>query len=510
MVNIEVKNSTISDIEADAVLTGAFEDTDFLTEAICGDEGPFCQLVRPLVEDGEITGKFGYTTLIHCRGEIKPKRVLCIGLGHSSDLSLDRLRGMSAVAGRWLRDINCQHIGIHLGFLPKGFRYKDSSTAAVEGFLLGQYRFTKYLPEAAPDEIKKFGIYFPAEVDFDPEIISQAIRMGAFIARSTNFTRNICNEPANVLTPTKLAEIACDLAAQYNFKVTVLEEDEIARLNMNMITAVCAGSAQPPRVIVVEHRQGNDTDPVYGLLGKGVTFDSGGVSLKTKTSISHMHLDKTAGAVVLGTAMALSMLEARLNFVGVIPAVENMMGGRAYKPGDIFESMSGKTIEVVDTDAEGRLILADALTYMQQNLKISNIIDFATLTGGAKAALGSDIIPFFSNDDMMIEQFKNACWHSGEACWHMPLFRNYRKKLLSPVAELKNHIDDAPSMIMGALFLQEFIKTGTHWMHIDIGGHEFREEEFSYQPYGATALGMRSLIRYYLHLARHHTGLEND
>ncbi|MBN2382243.1 leucyl aminopeptidase [bacterium] len=510
MVNIEVSSCTISDIDADAVLVGTFEDTDSHERTLGGDDKEFIKLIRPLIEEREITGKLGSTTLIHCRGEIRPKRILCIGLGPSNELSLDRLRGMSAVSGRYLRDIHCQNIGIHLGFLPTGFRYKDSTTAAVEGFLLGQYRFTKYLNEPDPEEIRKFGIYFPAGIDFDPEEISQAIRMGAIIAQSTNLTRNICNEPANVVTPSKFADIALDLAQNYGFKVTVLDESEIEQLKMNMILAVNAGSVEPPRLIILEYLEAGPDEPVHGLLGKGVTFDSGGVSLKTQTSISHMHLDKTAGAVVLGTAVALSLLKAKVNFIGVIPAVENMLDGRAYKPGDIFESMSGKTIEVINTDAEGRLILADALTYMQRNLGLQNLIDFATLTGGSKRTLGSDIIPVFANDNQMFDAFREACWHSGEACWRMPLFRNYRKGLFSHVAELKNDDNDTPSTILGALFLQEFVEKDTKWMHIDIGGHEFREEEFSYQPVGATALGMRSLIRYFLRLAGQDTGRDQD
>ncbi|MFC1850924.1 M17 family metallopeptidase [candidate division CSSED10-310 bacterium] len=506
MINIEVQCCEISDVKADAVLIGSFEDKCSANDMVCDSDPKLRSLIKPLVDEGEINGKLGTTSLIHSRGEIVPKRVLCVGLGQSSELSLDRLRGMAAATGRMLRDINCKNIGIHLGFLPRDFRYKDISMAVIEGFLLGQYRFTKYLQEKKVKEFEKFGIYLPVDVDFNSELISQAIETGAIIARSTNFTRDICNEPANVLTPRKLSEIALDLAPEFNLNVRVMDEVQIKKLGMNLLTAVSAGSEQPPRLIIIEHHGAGKDKPIHGLLGKGVTFDSGGVTLKVETAMSHMHLDKTAGAVVLGIAVALSLLKARVNFTGVIPAVENMPDGRAYKPGDIIASLSGKTVEVTNTDAEGRLLMADSLTYMQQNLNINHIIDFATLTGGSKTALGSEIIPFFANDKKMGELFKEACWHSGEICWEMPLYRKYLASLSSHVAHIKNHSEKGPSTILGALFLAEFVEKNTHWMHLDIGGHEFREEEFSYQPHGATALGMRSLIRYYLHLANEDIG----
>jgi len=282
------------------------------------------------------------------------------------------------------------------------------------------------------------------------------------------------------------------------------------KLDMNLLLAVARGSSEPPRLIVVNYRGAGEDEPVYGLLGKGVTFDSGGLSLKGKEAISHMHTDKAAGAIVLGLAVALSLLKAKVNLTVVVPAVENMLSGNSYKPGDIFKSMAGKTVEVLNTDAEGRLIMADALTYMQRNLKIKNIIDLATLTGGSKVALGPDIIPVFSNNRNMVELFEESCWHSGEVCWEMPLYKNYLNRLESQVACLKNHSDEPPATIIAALFLSEFIEEGTDWMHLDIGGHEFRDKESLYLSYGANAIGMRSLLRYYLHLAQEDIGKDRE
>ncbi|MEQ8191194.1 MAG: leucyl aminopeptidase [Candidatus Eremiobacterota bacterium] len=507
MIEVEVLNSSVSDIEADAVLTGVFED-DCTAERLCGRDEKFKYMVKDLIEEGEINGKLAVTTLVHSRGEIKPGRILVVGLGKKENLSLDRLRGMAAVSGRLLRDIQCQKIGIHLGFLPPGFRYKDTAMAVIEGFFLGQYSFTKYRHEEKKPEVKKFGIYFPEEIKFDGDLISQAIRTGAFIAKATNLSRDLCNEPANVLTPVRLGKIAGKLAEEYGLKAHIIDEKEMQSLNMNLLLAVSRGSKEAPRLIVLEYRGAGEGKPVYGLLGKGVTFDSGGVSLKDQTAMNHMHLDKTAGAVVIGILAALSSLKVKINLTGVIPAVENMPGGNAYKPGDIIKAMSGKTVEITNTDAEGRLIMADSLTYMQQILKIGNIIDFATLTGGSKTALGTDIIPVFSRYKDMVDLFRESCWHSGEVCWEMPLYRNYLKLLKSHVADIKNMVKDSPSTLLGALFLGEFIENNTEWMHLDIGGHEFREEEFSYQAYGATALGMRSLIRYYLHLAGEDIGTD--
>lgn len=498
---IEVLNCHISEIEADAVLTGVFEDSCESVEQLCGADDNLRILLNGLVQDGEITGKLGTTTLIHSRGEIVPKRILMVGMGKLQDLSLDRLRGMAATSGRMLRDISCKRIGIHLGFLPYGCSCEDIAMAVIEGFLLGQYRFDKYKPGKEKIEVEKFGIYFPGEIDVDTEEICDAVRTGAVIAMSTNYTRDICNEPANVVTPVELCEIASKLAEENNFKLNILDEREMEGLGMDLLLSVAKGSTEPPRLIIAEYMGGGEEKPVYGLLGKGVTFDSGGISLKDQSAIDHMHMDKTAGAIVLGILEALASLNAKINLVGVIPAVENMPGGNSYKPGDIIRSMSGKTVEIINTDAEGRLIMVDALTYMQRKLNIKNIIDLATLTGGSKVALGPDIIPIFSNDKEMTELFKKSCWHSGEACWEMPLYRKYLTKLESQVAHLKNHTADPPTTILAALFLSEFIDPETEWMHLDIGGHEFRGEEFSYQTYGATALGMRSLIRYFLMIA---------
>lgn len=503
MLEVEVDSLAISEVTADAVLTGTFEGSCGDLETICGNDQAFQKLVRPLVEDGEINGKLGSYSIIHSRGEIKPKRVMCIGLGKKEDLSLDRLRGMAAAAGRLLRDMNCHEIGTHLGFLPEKFRYYDTALAVIEGFMLGQYQFSHYLHVDERKKISKFGMYFHPNVEFDESKIGRAVESGSIIAQATNYTRDLCNEPGNVLTPTKLSEIALDLGKKYNVEVTVLDEDTMKEMGMNLLLAVGQGSTEPSKMIVLKYTGAGADQPYYGLLGKGVTFDSGGVSLKVHNALSHMHMDKTAGAVVLGVAAALSLLKSRVNFIGVVPAVENMLDGKAYKPGDIIRSLSGKTVEVTNTDAEGRLIMADTLTYMQNHLDLDNIIDFATLTGGAQAALGTDIIPIFSNDREMVAMMKKACWHSGEDCWEMPLYKNYRNHIVSQVADIKNHADNAPSMIIGALFLREFVDNKTKWMHVDIGGHEFREAAFSYLPYGATALGMRSLIRYFHRLGDH-------
>jgi leucyl aminopeptidase len=501
MLEVEVINRALSDIQADAVLTGVFEDKCNTVEDICGSDKKLEIIVNGLVNDSEINGKLGTTTLIHSRGEVKPKRILIVGLGKIADLSLDRLRGMSAVSGRLLRDIKCHEIGIHLGFLPQGFRYKDTSMAVIEGFLLGQYNFTKYRAEKTKEYVEKFGIYFPEDVKIDTKSISDAIKAGSVIAKATNFSRDICNEPANMMTPIKLGQVARNLSEEYGLKLKILDEKVMETHRMDLLLAVAKGSSEVPRLIQLEYRGASPDEPFYGLLGKGVTFDSGGISLKDKKAMDHMHMDKTAGAVVMGVIMALALIKAKVNVVAVIPAVENMPGSNSYKPGDIIMSMSGKSVEITNTDAEGRLIMADTLTYMQKKLNIKNIIDFATLTGGSKVALGPDIIPIFSNDEKMAELFKKACWHSGEACWEMPLYKNYLNKLNSHVADIKNHCDNPPSTIIAALFLSEFIEKNTSWMHLDIGGHEFREEEFSYQPYGATALGMRSIIRYYMQIA---------
>jgi len=489
----------LEEVSADALLVGVFEDDCHPSLYFSRTDHPLAVQLSELVAAKEITGKRGEATLVHTFGMIAAKRLLTMGLGKREDLNLERLRRMAAVCGRQLRDIHCQRIAIHLGFLPDDFQKSDTAAAMVEGFLLGQYQFTKYRQEQNQAEIQSFGLYFSIEID--EREMARAIRFGIILALATNFTRDLCNEPGNVLTPEGFAETSRQLAAGCGLRCGVLDEQALADKGMNLLLAVGKGSAVPPRLIWLEYRGAGNGSPVYGLLGKGITFDAGGLSLKDQASISNMHLDKTAGAMVLGVIRALIALNARVNVTGVISAAENMPDGRAYRPGDVIRSYAGRTVEISDTDAEGRLVMADALTFMQNDLNIKRIIDVATLTGGAEAAFGPDIIPVMTNTQQMADQFIHACAHSGEPAWELPLYKEYREMLDSQIADIVNDVADGPSTIVSALFLNEFIEPGTEWLHLDIAGKEMTEKEKGYIPKGATGVGLRSLIRYFLHLA---------
>jgi leucyl aminopeptidase len=327
--------------------------------------------------------------------------------------------------------------------------------------------------------------------------VREGIRRGSITGEATNFARTLVNEPSNMLTPSLFAERALQAAVESGLECTVMEREEMEKLGMNTLLSVSRGSAEPPKMVILRTRDarqnGRKSKPVFGLIGKGVTFDSGGISLKPAENMQDMKGDMAGGAAVLGAMSALGKLGIRKPVVGLIPLVENMPGGRATKPGDVVRSYLGKTVEIINTDAEGRLIMADAL-YHARKLGARRVLDIATLTGACVVALGHVNAGMMGTDQASMDLLRGNCAFTGEKLWQLPINDEYRKVLRSEIADVKNVGDRWGGAITAAKFLQEFTES-TPWVHLDIAGMDLDHEGRPFACKGSTGFGVRTLVR---------------
>ena len=322
--------------------------------------------------------------------------------------------------------------------------------------------------------------------------LETAAERGRILGDASNMARELCNEPSNVLTPSVFAERAAVIGREAGLEVEILDEDEIARLGMGLLLGVAKGSAEPPRVIVLRHEPpGTPAAPVLGLVGKGITFDTGGISIKPADGMDRMKDDMSGGAAVICAMRAIAMLRAPIKVLGVVPATENMPGGRAIKPGDVLTGASGKTVEVLNTDAEGRLILGDGLWYAQQ-LGATHLVDVATLTGACVVALGKVASGLFGQPDGWVESVRRVAQRAGDRCWPMPLYEEYTEQLRSEIADLVNSGGRPAGACTAAVFLKEFVGN-LPWAHLDIAGTAWADEAKPWQPKGATGVAVRTL-----------------
>jgi leucyl aminopeptidase len=366
----------------------------------------------------------------------------------------------------------------------------------VEGSLLGLYQFSKYKkPEHKDIEqlviVEKDENRIPA--------LERGVYKGKIMAEATNLARDMINEPANYMTPTQLAEIAGEMAGTYNLKLEVFDADEMKAMGMGALLGVARGSNQPPKLITLSYEGDESAEDTIGFIGKGITFDSGGISLKPSERMEEMKNDMAGGAAIIAALSAIARLKLKVNVTGIIPATENLPSGTALKPADVLMAMSGKTIEVISTDAEGRLILADALSYaVKRNL--SPLVDLATLTGACVVALGTGYSGVFSNDEQLVNRIFQAAAKSGERLWQMPMPEDYKEQLKSEIADIKNVGDRYGGAITAALFLRNFVGD-TPWAHIDIAGTASSSKEDGYMIKGATGVGVTTLVELALSFA---------
>src|SRR5579864_1899532 len=477
-MQIHLERKPVESLECDALIALTFEGqpNDRLKDSL-GD----------VYGSGEVAGKIFEMTVVHHPQGFKARRLLLAGAGPSAKFTTAELRRVSGAALRHLKSRSLRNIGI---LLEGSFGTPEHVQAAVEGAILGDYEPDRYKSEKKDVKVVD---HFTVSVPGGSEDLNRAAEQGRTIAESQNMARDLITEPANKLTPTSLAEAARQMAGANGLECEVLDQDRMRQLGMGSLLGVAMGSAEPPALIVLRYRPAKAGGAAHlGLVGKGVTFDTGGISIKPADGMEKMKYDMAGGAAMIATMRALAHLKPPIAVTALIPAVENMPGSRAQRPGDIVTSLSGKTIEVINTDAEGRLILADALTYAKR-LGCTHLVDAATLTGAIVVALGHSSSGVFTNNDELLERWMSSSKAAREKMWHMPLDEEYKEALKSDFADLHNIGGRPGGSITAALFLSEFADQ-TPWVHLDIAGTAWLDEAKPYMSKGPIGVGVRTFV----------------
>jgi leucyl aminopeptidase len=450
--------------------------------------------LHELVQSKEFEGKANEVVLFHTHGKVPVKRLILVGLGKKQDLSLDQIRQALGQAAKRVRQAKAASFSVALPTaLPVGASLGDVAQAMAEGAILGSYQFNAYRSEAATREVAAMSVLTSHKDELRE--LSEGVRRGVATAEATVFVRDLCNHPSNVMTPSRIAAEAKAIAKETGVGLKILEQKDMEQLGMGALLGVAKGSHEPPKFIILEYRGARKKEdrPVV-LVGKTITFDTGGISLKPAENMEQMKADMTGGAEVMATLRAAARLKLPVNLISILPVAENMPGGRAMRPGDVVKTLSGKTVEVQNTDAEGRLILADGLAYATR-FKPAALIDIATLTGACVVALGQFAIGMFGTDAALKESVRKAGARAGERVWEMPLWDDYFEQLRSDVADMRNIGGRGGGMITAALFLSKFVGD-CPWVHLDIASTDWSERERAYTPKGPTGIGTRLLIQY--------------
>ncbi|MGD0669712.1 MAG: leucyl aminopeptidase [Bryobacteraceae bacterium] len=441
----------------------------------------------PFVASGEVAGKADEFTLLHNPAGAAAERVLLAGGGKAERFDAAGLRKLVAASVRFLKEKNVPSAAVLLEANRTAAEY---ASAAVEGAILGDFEPDRHKTGNGKKTLESFAVVCPNGAAG----LDAAVSRGQVLAESQNFTRALANEPANLLTPLKMAAAAREMSQQQGLECEVLERGNLERLGMGALLGVAQGSAEPPVLIVIRYRPQKAASTAHlGLVGKGVTFDTGGISIKPSEGMEKMKYDMSGGAAMLGAIRAIAQLKPPLAVTAFIPCVENMPGSRAQRPGDIVTTMSGKTVEVLNTDAEGRLILADALAYARRQ-GCTHLVDAATLTGAIVVALGHIHAGLFSSDDALRDRVLRAARAEGERMWPMPLDEDYKEGLKSAFADIANIGSRWGGAITAAIFLKEFAGD-TPWVHLDIAGTAWLDEAKPDMPKGPTGLPVRTLVR---------------
>ena len=499
-MDVKVTSGDIAKLKIDAIVVNLFEGTANPTGATGAVDKALGGLVSRLIAYGEVKGKLGEMTLLHSMDKLPAARVLVAGLGKEKELNLAKLRGVAAEASRYLRRVGVRRFAtVAHGAGNGGIDAEKSAQAVTEGAILGLYTFRRHqTKEPEQKDVEELRI-----VERDRGKLSELRRgsaRGRILAEATNLARDMANEPGNYMTPTTMAEVATKVAQEHGLEVKVLEKKDMQKLGMGALLGVAQGSRQPPKFIILSYRGTGPSKIPLGLVGKGVTFDSGGISIKPSEAMGDMKGDMSGGAAVIAAMAAIAQLKPKINVTALVPATENLPDGAAVKPGDILKAMNGKTIEIVNTDAEGRLILADALSYAG-TLKLSPLVDVATLTGAIHVALGDVCSGAFTNDQELVEKVIKAGDESGERIWQMPMDDDYKELNKSDVADIKNTGGRWGGAVTAAQFLAEFVGE-TPWVHLDIAGTDRAGKDKRFLVKGATGMATRTLVNLALSLAR--------
>ena len=500
-MEIKVVKDDVTQLKVPALVVNLFKGVKSPGGATGAVDKALDGAISQLIEEGEIKGNKGEHTLIHTFGKVAPARVLVLGLGKPEGFDQNTVREVMAGVCRYLRRLGVERAAtIAHGSGIAGLEARVSGEAIAEGSALGLYQFKNYRSkdEDSGGELKEL-LIVEREAAKVKEL-KAGVKRGKVLAEAAILARDMINEPANVMTPTRIAEIAQQVAEEGSLGIKVLERDQMEELGMGALLGVARGSDQPPKFIVLEY-SGDPGAPSnnLGLVGKGITFDTGGISIKPAAGMEDMKGDMAGAASVVGAMQAIAHLKPTINVTGIIAATENMPGGSAQRPGDVVRSMSGKTIEVINTDAEGRLVLADALIYARQ-MGITRLVDIATLTGAVVVALGHACSGVMGNDQELIDQTIRAGQSTGERIWQLPMYDDYKDQIKSNVADIKNTGGRAAGSITAASFLAEFAET-TPWAHLDIAGTYFSDKDKGYLVKGGTGVPTRTLVNLAAQLA---------
>jgi len=493
-VKIKATTGELTRIETGAIITCHYEDEKTPQGETAAVDKKLGGAISGMIKQGDIKGKAGEITVIYTLGKLPAARVLVLGLGKKKELTINKLRGSFAEACRYLRGKNVSMIATaSLGAGVNGINTAEAVQAITESAILGLYTFRQYITkkENGNGEIKTLTL-----IGEDKKLMDEAIRKAKILAGAANYARDMVNEPSNHMTPADMAEAAKKLAKDSGLKIEVFDKDKMKEMGMGGLLGVSQGSNQPPKFIVLSYSGSTAKKVDVALVGKGITFDSGGISIKPSENMGDMKGDMAGGASVLAAVMAIAQLKPRINVTAIVPATENMPSGTAMKPGDIIKILNGKTVEVVNTDAEGRLILADALSYAAK-IGAKEIIDVATLTGACQVALGNICTGSFSNNEKLQEKVTAAGKIAGEPSWPMPMFDEYKEIIKSDVADMKNSGIRWGSAISAAKFLEEFVDK-IPWVHLDIAGTSDTDKDKGWQTKGATGVPVRTLVEFVL------------
>jgi leucyl aminopeptidase len=451
--------------------------------------------VATVLASGEFKAGVNETLLLHAPSGLAAKRLLLVGLGKRAKATANGVRTAAGTAVRFTKPRGIRELVFALPeaeFLPPG----PCSRASVEGAIVGDYDSDTYRTDRKDLSVRQLVLAAPATAD--KAAVEAGFAEGVIVGESQNFTRTLVNEPGNKLTPTILGQRAAEMAVEVGLDWEVHSTEKLKELNMGAFWSVAKGSEEPPALIILKYTpHGMATDdggPVLGLVGKGITFDTGGISIKPSDKMELMKYDMAGGAAMLGAMRAIALLKPKVRVIGIVCAAENMPDGRAYKPGDVVTAMSGKTIDVINTDAEGRLVLADGLTFAKK-LGATHLIDAATLTGACVVALGTANGGAFSNDDETFAKFQAALATSGEKFWRLPLGDEYVDQIKSDIADIKNTGGRHGGAITAAEFLHTFAED-TPWIHLDIAGLAWLEDSRPYIAKGPSGAAVRSILEW--------------
>ncbi len=493
--NLNVKEGDILKEKTEMIVVGFFEGLKAPRGAAEAVDKALSGVLSKIVQSGEFTGKFLKTTLLRTGGKLAAEKVLVVGLGKWDEYNMEKVRQAAGRAATEARELGVkEYATVIFGGGHEGTDIQEACLAMAEGSILALYEYDRFKTKKEDKDKEIKSITIMENNGQKMAKAQKAVQLAQVTNESVYLVRDLVNTPSNELTPTKLGLVAKEVAKKNGLACKVMEPKEIQKLKMGGLLSVAKGSDEPPRFIVLEHGANHKEWDTIVIVGKGITFDSGGISLKPAEKMEEMKGDMAGAGVVLGVLQAVAKLKLPLHVVGLAPATENLPSGHATKPGDIVMALNGKTIEVINTDAEGRVILADALSYAK-HFKPKAVIDLATLTGACVVALGHEACGLLGSDQALMDKVKKASEQTGERAWPLPMYEEYAENIKSDLADIKNVGARGAGTITGAMFLKHFTE-GYAWAHLDIAGTAFDDKAKPYIPKGGTGFGVRLLVQF--------------